>query len=212
MVDKAAVALGLAVVQRPLEGIEDEIGMHGAAYPPTHDTLGENVDGERHVQPTLPARDVREIRHQELIGRLRLELPIHTNEWIRCFRIADRRSAYISELHASKAAAAHKAFEGAAGYHMAFSAQLPPDLLGAVDLRVLLPDAVDMRQQQSVSFPAHTATSPPASSAQCARYRGHLRHDTGFERPRRFDPTNDVLRWARPGRRSHRPTSRKVVS
>ena len=50
-----------AVVQRLLQGIEDEAGMGGARHPPADDPAGEDVDDEGHVHKAPPRRDVREI-------------------------------------------------------------------------------------------------------------------------------------------------------
>jgi hypothetical protein len=49
MVDQAAVAFGLAFVQRLLQGIEDEVGDHRTAHAPTHDASCEHVHDEGHI-------------------------------------------------------------------------------------------------------------------------------------------------------------------
>ena len=46
-------------VQGLLQGVEDEVGVHGAAHTPADDALGEDFDDESHVQPALPGRQVR---------------------------------------------------------------------------------------------------------------------------------------------------------
>ena len=61
---QAVVALRLARVQRLLLlGIEDEIGGHRIADPPSNDALREHVHHGGHVQPALQGRDVDEVRH-----------------------------------------------------------------------------------------------------------------------------------------------------
>jgi hypothetical protein len=54
MMNQGAIALGLPGIQRLLQGIQNELRMHGAADPPTHNAPGIYVDHEGHVQPALP--------------------------------------------------------------------------------------------------------------------------------------------------------------
>ncbi len=65
VVDEAAALHGAAVVQRLLQGIEDEAGMGRARYPPADDAPGEGVDDEGDVDEALPGRDVGEVRHPQ---------------------------------------------------------------------------------------------------------------------------------------------------
>ena len=52
---------GPAIVERLLQGVEDEAGMGGAGHPPADDPPGERVDDEGDVDEALPRRDVGEI-------------------------------------------------------------------------------------------------------------------------------------------------------
>ena len=77
VMDQRAVALGLPGVQRLLQRVEHEVGVHRAADPPADDAPGEDVDDEGHVQPALPGRDVGEVRDPQLVRPLGPELPVH---------------------------------------------------------------------------------------------------------------------------------------
>ena len=52
----------LLVVARLLQRIEHEVGVHGTALAPTHNSAAEHVNDECHIDPTLPGRDVGEVR------------------------------------------------------------------------------------------------------------------------------------------------------
>ena len=55
-----------AVVQRLLQGIEDEVRMRRPRHPPADDAAGEDVDDEGHVDEALPGRHVGVSRPEEL--------------------------------------------------------------------------------------------------------------------------------------------------
>jgi hypothetical protein len=63
-------------MQRLLQRIEHEVGVHGTAHPPTHDASGDDVNDQGDIQPALPGRRIGEIRDPQPIGALGLELPI----------------------------------------------------------------------------------------------------------------------------------------
>ena len=60
-------------------------------------------------------------------------------------------------MHAAQAQAIHEALDGAAGHPDTFAVQLLPDLVGAVDLQVGLPDALDVRDQGVITLGTGTA-------------------------------------------------------
>src|SRR5947209_13392449 len=70
-----AITLGTPRVQRLLQRVEHEVGLHGIADPPADDAPREDVDDEGHVHEALPGRDVgvsrpREFHPQPLAGRV----------------------------------------------------------------------------------------------------------------------------------------------
>jgi hypothetical protein len=54
-----AAALGWpAVVERLLQGVEDEASIGRAGHPPANDAPGERIDDKGDVDETLPGRDI----------------------------------------------------------------------------------------------------------------------------------------------------------
>ena len=49
MIDQCAIALGLPGIKRLLQGIQNEVRVHGAADPPAHDAPSVHVDHKGHV-------------------------------------------------------------------------------------------------------------------------------------------------------------------
>ena len=133
---ETAIALRLPCVQGLLKSIEDEVRRHRTADTPTHDAPGVDVDDEGHVLPALPGRDVREVRDPELVRSLGLELPVDLVQRARRLAIADRRSHDLASHDAAQSEAFHQSFDRAPGRRRPLTSQLPPDLLGAVDLHV----------------------------------------------------------------------------
>jgi hypothetical protein len=86
---QASVALGLPGIQGLLQRIEHEVRAHRTAHPPAHDTTGEHVDDEGHVQPALPGRYVREVDDPQLVWPLGPELPVDPVQRTRRLGIPD---------------------------------------------------------------------------------------------------------------------------
>lgn len=76
MVYQSPVVARLARVQRLFKRIQNEVRAHRRTDAPTDDAAGKHVDHERRVQPTLPCRDIGEVRHSKLIWPLSLEPPV----------------------------------------------------------------------------------------------------------------------------------------
>ena len=73
-----AFTLAPTRVQRLLQRIEHEVGLHGAADSPADDAPRVDINDEGHVYEALPGRDVGEVRHPQLVGSISLELAVHT--------------------------------------------------------------------------------------------------------------------------------------
>ena len=178
VMDQAAVALGLACVQRLLERIEHEVRSHRTAHLPAHDAPRKHVDHEGYIQPALPRRDIREVRDPELVWSLGSELPIDLVQRARRLAVADRRSHHLATHHTAQPLPTHQSLDGAARYARAFTAQLPPDLVSTVDLHVGVPDALDLRRQHLIA--AHSSATPLRISAKRGMSsiprRGDLQH------------------------------------
>ena len=158
---KAHRRSGLAVVQRLLQGVEHEVGPHRAAHAPAHDAPGEHVDHERHVDEALPGRDVGEVADPQLVGPFGLELPIDPVQ--RARRLGVRHGgAHDLASHARPAGLARRISRSTVQRATvnAFAAQLPPDLVGSVDLHVGLPDALEPAAQDCIALGPRAAATP----------------------------------------------------
>ena len=118
VMDQAAALIGLARVQRLLQRIEHEVRSHRTAYAPAHNAPGEDVDDEGHVQPALPGRDVGKVRDPQLIGPIRLELPINPVQRARCFVVADGGSHDLAAHHPAQPQTPHQPLDSAAGHSL----------------------------------------------------------------------------------------------
>jgi len=82
MVNQGIGTLGLPVTQGLLPCIQYKVCSYGTALAPAHDSAGRNVNFKGHVLSTLPGRDIREVRHIQLVGPISLELPIDSIQWV----------------------------------------------------------------------------------------------------------------------------------
>lgn len=82
--------VGLAVVERLLQGIEHQAGSHRGVCPPAHDAAREDVDHEGHVHEAAPGSDVREICQPQRIRPLGPEPAL--DQIFRTFRACDIRT------------------------------------------------------------------------------------------------------------------------
>jgi len=155
--DQAAVALGLTRVEGLFQRIEDEVRAHRTALAPAHDASGIHVDDEGHVLPALPGGDVREVRDPELVRSLGSELPVDLVQRTWRLAVADRGAHDLASHHATQSQPTHQSFDRASRRLRPFPRQLPPDLVGAVDLHVGLPDTLDLRRQDVVALGACAA-------------------------------------------------------
>ncbi len=145
-------ALRLTGVQGLLQRVENEVSVHGTAHPPADDAAGKNVDNEGDVQPALPSRDIGKVGDPQLIRAVGLELAIDPIQWARGRLVADSGADDLAAPGPLQAKAAHQSLDGATGYRDAFAVQLTPDLVGAVDLQIGLPDPLDQRDHRRVAL------------------------------------------------------------
>ncbi len=176
VVDQGFVGTRLAGVQRLFQRIEHEVRMHGTAHAPPDDASGKNVDDKSHIYPSLPSRDIGEVRDPQLIGTPCLELLIDPIQRARRFAVADRGAHHLAAHDMPQALTLHESFDRTTGHHDDFAVQLPPDFVGTIDLQVGLPDALDLRHQHLVtphSLAALFRIAPQGNMAPVAR-RGNL--------------------------------------
>ncbi len=142
-----------AVVQRLLQGIEDEPGMRGPGHPPADDAAGEDVDDEGGVREASPRRHVGEARHPQHVRPRRPELAVHLVRRAGRGLVGDGGPDLPAAGRAPQAHPPHQAFHRAAGHRDAVAAELPPDLAGAVDPEVGLMRPPDLLHDRRV-FPS----------------------------------------------------------
>src|SRR5690606_1480537 len=152
MVGQAAVAFRTPGIQRLFQCIEHEVGAHGIADAPTDNSAREDIDDKGDVQPSLPGRDVGEVRHPQLVRSIRTELPIDLVERTGRTAITDRRTNDLAAPDALQALLAHQALNGASRYRDAFPTKLFPHLVRPVDLQVRSPNPQNLGRQRLVAL------------------------------------------------------------
>ena len=142
---QVACAVTATIVDGLLKRIEDEVGAERIRHTPADNASREHVDDEGDVDEASPRRDVGEVRDPQLIGPGRHEVTVdEVNRTIRTavrLRGGDPRTASDSptEAHGS-----HQAAHRTARHAVAVASQLPPDLARAIDLLVVVPDALNL--------------------------------------------------------------------
>lgn len=98
----------------------------------------------------------------ELVGALCPELPVNPVQRTDGLGVANGGAHHLAPDDAAQAQTAHEAFHRTTRHHNAFAVHLHPDLVGAIDLHVGLPDPLNMRDQHLVAPGAGTAPVGPA--------------------------------------------------
>src|SRR5262245_55965697 len=125
--------------------------MHRAGDAPADDAARKHIHDESHIDETRPGRDVCEIGDPELIRPNGGELAL--DQICRIFRLvaADGGSALAPTHGPSQPKRSHQSFDPTAGDGDALPAELSPDLACAVDLEVLIPDALDLLRDLDIA-------------------------------------------------------------
>jgi hypothetical protein len=152
VVHQLAIALGAPRIQRLLQRVEHEVGLHGTADPPAHDATREHIDDEGDVHEALPSRHVGEVRHPQLVRSLGVEVPVDAVQRTRRLGVGHRRAHPLAATHPLQPEPPHQSLHRAACHRHAFAHELAPDLVGAVDLQVLVIHALHLRQQARVAL------------------------------------------------------------
>ena len=176
VVHQGAVTLAPTRVQRLLQGIEDEVGLHRTADPPTDDAPREDIDHEGHVHEALPGRDVGEVRHPQLVRPIGLELPVHPIQRARRLGGGHRGAHRLAPASPLQPAQSHQPLDGATRHRRAFAPELAPDLVGTVDPQVLVVYALHLRQQARIALGSRGQQPgiAPARRVTPVRRRGNL--------------------------------------
>jgi hypothetical protein len=94
---------------------------------------------------------------QSWLGRSALKTPVDPIQRARRLHIADGGAHHLAAAHALQAQALHQTLDRAAGNLDTLPVHLLPDLVGAIDPHVGLPDALNRRHQGVVTLGACTA-------------------------------------------------------
>lgn len=97
-----------AVVERLLQGLEDDARLSRAGHPPADATSGIGIDHEGHGDKALPGRDIADVADPEGIRARRLELPVHTVGRTRRRAVAEGHLRPLAPDHARQAAPTHQ--------------------------------------------------------------------------------------------------------
>jgi hypothetical protein len=147
VMNKGVASFGLPVVQSLLQRIEHKVCPHGAALTPTHNPTRIHVNHKGHVLPALPRRNVRKVRHPQLIGPVCLELPVDPVQRAWCIGVWGRRAYDFATTYAAQAQSPHQPLDSAAGNGNSLTVHLFPHLVGSVDLHIGMPHVLDLRDK-----------------------------------------------------------------
>ena len=145
VVNQSIGTFGLAVILGLLQCVQHKVCSHGAPLAPTHNLASVDVNHKGHVLPALPGRDIREVRHPQLMGTISLELPIDSIQWESSGHIAYGRAQHLAAPGTLQAEALHQPLDGAARYCDALAPHLLPDLVSSIDPHIGLPDPLNLR-------------------------------------------------------------------
>ena len=106
--DEAGAAGWPSVVERLLQGVEDEVGVRRPACSPADDPPGVSVDDEGDIDEAGPGRNVGKIRKPQPIRRRSVELSVHMVERTGGRLVADRCPKRLAPDRPSKAHVPHQ--------------------------------------------------------------------------------------------------------
>ncbi len=156
VMNQRIITLRLSVIQGLFQRVQNEVCPHGTALSPAHYPARVDVNDKGHVLPALPGRYIGEIRNPQLVGPIRLELPVNAVQRAWRFGIADGGAHNLATAHAPQAQAPHQSLDRAAGHGSAFAVHLVPDFVSTIDLHIGLPDTLDLQGQRDITLDACT--------------------------------------------------------
>jgi hypothetical protein len=134
-----------------LQGVQRQLCPQGGRHPPADDHAGEGVDDKRHVGEPGPGGHVGEIGDPQAIGSRCSEVAV---DQIGRALVAGGRGGGppLGAPHdPTDAQLTHEPGDVVAADLDAFPAELPPELTGAVDLIVGVPDPLDLDLELGVA-------------------------------------------------------------
>ena len=151
MMDEAAAVHWPPVMERLLQGVENEVGVRRPAGSPADDPSGVSVDDEGDIDEAGPGRDIGKIRQPQTVRRGSVELSAHMIQRTGGRLVADRRAQRLAPDRPPKAHVPHQSGDRAASRVEALPPQLAPHLANAIDAEILLEYALDLGPQIGVA-------------------------------------------------------------
>src|SRR5882757_9997056 len=140
-------------MDRVLEGVKDQFGVHTGGCPPADDHSGEHIEDEGHVDHPGPGRHVGEVGNPQLIRRGRGEVSVNKIGSSGCPGIRDRCPDSFAPQRAGPALLCHQPLDRAPGNPMTGSAQIQPHLAGTEPGdEPLLPRSTDQLQDLRIAY------------------------------------------------------------
>ena len=103
MMDEAAAVHWPPVMERLLQGVENEVGVRRPAGSPADDPSGVSVDDEGDIDEAGPGRDIGKIRQPQTVRRGSVELSAHMIQRTGNRLVADRRAQRLAPDRPPKA-------------------------------------------------------------------------------------------------------------
>jgi hypothetical protein len=137
-------------MQGLLERIQDKLRAHMSADASADDEARIHINDERDIGKALPSRDEGEVGDPELVRPVGRELALDQVARPGRGQVRPGGAEVCLADHALQALGAHQALYGAACHGYFLTVHLAPDLVGAIDLAVGLPGAVDIPREGGV--------------------------------------------------------------
>jgi hypothetical protein len=148
------IQAGVGVLAGPdghLQGVQRQGSPQRGGDPPADDHAGEGVDDKRHVGEPRPGGHVGQIRDPQAVGGRRGEVAVDQVGGA-LVGLGGGGGAPLGAAHdAADAELAHQPGDPVAANGDAFPVKLPPELLSAVDLEVVVKDPLGLDLEPGVA-------------------------------------------------------------
>src|SRR5215469_3691571 len=165
-----------ATRHRHLQSIDHQPAGDPLAHRPADDLPRIQVFHRRQVQPTLPGRDVGDVRYPDLVDRYRLELPVQDVVGHRQIMVGVGRTAELPFRLGGDTVLTHELGHGVDAATLAACSQFHMDARAAVALFHLLVDGLDLLGQSLAALLLGTGGAIAPGVVAAAGHLQHLAH------------------------------------
>jgi hypothetical protein len=149
--DEPLERLTSASPYRHLQGVEWEVCAKGCADPPADDETGKYISNKGRVGEPLPGPHIGQVGHPQAVGGAGGEVAFHQILWSLVLRAGRGRAGLVPAAHrAGEPELVHEAGHLVPAGVESFTLQLPPHLLGPIDVVVLFVHPGDLTLQPLV--------------------------------------------------------------